>query len=355
MNTILLDQFHNQSIEVKERINQFRKIPVQLSKINKSGKTFLYDGQRMRTSALNDLLNIFSIKNDLLGEIHDDEKQWLPLQRCLSNIKNDRVVTGVIKEEGEDSVITKFLKEEIKEESPLNMGYGFNLLQGYLETANENVSLHNLRFNEDSLALESTFRNLNNQIDVFGDNKDMWDSGFSFIYGLNKTIISPFLLRLICSNGMMATHQVSQRYFSNKGLRQKSFNRLVNKTLSDDLRVTTIQSCERMKNNNASLREFFNARDICLSVSKDLADTYFNDEQIQEAYKPYKLRYKNNRWLSSANSNMNSYEFFNRLTHCVSHQSALPQSIGMQLNHQASEMFFKGPDLSFQAPNPFLS
>jgi hypothetical protein len=355
MNTILLEQFQNQSTDVKNQIDQFRKIPVQLSKINKSGRVFLYEGQQVRTSALNDLLNFFSVKNDLLREIHDDEKQWLPLQRCLSNIKNDRIITGITKQEGDNKVITKFLKEEIKEESPLNMNHGLNLLQGYIEIASENVKLHNFRFNEENLAMESSFRDLSNQIDIFGDSKDMWDSGFSFVYGLNKTTVSPFLLRLICSNGMMATHQVSQRYFSNKGLRQKSFNRLINKTLSNDLRVTAIQSCERMKHNNASLREFFNARDTCLSISKELADVYFNDEQIQEAYKPYKLRYKNSRWLSSANSNINSYEFFNRLTHCVSHQKGLPQWAGMQLNHQASEIFFKGPDLSFQAPNPFLN
>jgi hypothetical protein len=355
VNTTLLEQFHNKSIDVKNEIDNFRKTPIQLSKINKSGRVFLYEDRCIRTPALKDLFNIFSIKNDLLGEIHDDEKQWLPLQRCLSNIKNDRIVTGITKQEGNNQVIIKFVKEDIKEESSLNMEHGFNLLQGYLQTAGENVTLHGLCFNEESLALESTFRDVSNQIDVFGDNKDMWNSGFSFVYGLNKTIVSPFLLRLICSNGMMAAHRFSQRYFTNKGLRQKSFNRLVNKTLSDDLRVTTIQSCERMKQNNASLREFFNARDTCLSISKELADTYFNDEQIQEVYKPYKLRYKNSRWLSSANSNMNSYEFFNRLTHCVSHQAALPQWAGMQLNHQASEMFFKGPDLSFQAPNPFLN
>jgi len=355
MNTSLLEQYHNQSTQVKTQIDQFRKSPIQLSKIHKVGRTFLYEGNLVTNSALKDLLNVFSIKNDLVEEIHDDQNQWIPLQRSLSNIKNDRVVTGITKTTGDEKVITKFLKSEIKEEEPLNFGYGFNLLEGYLETVSENVKLQNLRFNEENLSLETSFRDLSNQIDVFGDGNDKWDSGFSFVYGLNKTIISPFLLRLICTNGMMATHQVSQRYFSNKGLRQTSFNRLINKTLSEDLHRTTIQSCDKMKHSKASLREFLNAREICLGVSRELADTYFNDEQIQEAYKPYQIRYKNNRWLSSANSNMNAYEFFNRMTHCVSHQSKLPQSTGMQLNHMASEMFFKGPDLSFQAPNPFLN
>ena len=67
MNTILLEQFQNQSTDVKNQIDQFRKIPVQLSKINKSGRVFLYEGQQVRTSALNDLLNFFSVKNDLFS------------------------------------------------------------------------------------------------------------------------------------------------------------------------------------------------------------------------------------------------------------------------------------------------
>lgn len=353
MNSILKEQYFRNTIPVKEHINSFTQTPIQLSTINKTGKTFLCDGKIVKTPALNDLLNIFSIKNDLLRDIHDDEKQWIPLQKSLSNIKNDRTIKGIIKKEGNVSFITRFFKEEIDEETTLNYDHGFNLLEGYLEKTDENIQFNSLRFNEENLSLESSFKNTSNQIDVFGDNKDLWQSGFSFLYGLNKTVISPFLLRLICSNGMTATHQISQRYFSNKGLRQKSFNRLIDKTLSDDLQQTVKESCNKMKHHNASLREFIQARNTCSEVSKELADTYFNIEQIEQAYKPYQIRYKNNRWLSSANSNMNSYEFFNRMTHCASHQTSLPQSTSMQLNHLASEIFFKGPDLSFQAPNPF--
>jgi hypothetical protein len=354
MDNTLLTRFEEFSNQTKNTINLFRKTPVQLSNINKVGRRFLCDGTVVKTSAINDLMNIFSIKGELIREIRDDEHQWTPLQRCLSNIKKDKTITAITKNEGNEKVITKFLKEEIKEEESLGLGYGFDLLQGYLKNCGENVNLHTMKFNEETLSLETSFRDLQNQVDVFGDGNDMWDTGFSFIYGLNKTVISPFLLRQICTNGMTATHNVSQRYFSNKGLRQKSFNRLIGKTLSEDLKHLTVSSCDKMRKNNASLREYFNARECCLGVSKNLADAYFNDEAIQEAYKPYKIRYKNSRWLSSANSNINSYEFFNRVTHCVSHQKALPQSTSMYLNNLASELFFKGPDLSFQAPNPFL-
>ena len=355
MSANLVENYLLKSATIKDEINKFRKVPIQLSKINKSGRTFFYENINIKNSALSDLLNIFSIKNDLLSEIHDDEKQWIPLQKCLSNIKNDRVITAVTKQERDDQIITRFLKDETEKEKTLNFDYGFNLMEEYLKSINDNFILQDLKFNEYSLSVEAAFRDLSNQVDVFGDGNDMWDTGFSFSYGLYKTIISPYLLRKICTNGMTSTHHVSQRYFTIKGLRQKSFNRLVNKTLSEDVKKITISSCNKMRVNNTSLREFFNARDVCLSVSKELADVYFDDTIIQEAYKPYKIRYKNNRWLSSANSNINSYEFFNRLTHCVTHQKSLPSSAGIQLNHFASEMFFKGPDLSFQAPNPFLN
>lgn len=349
----LLEEYHEKCSEVKLKINNFYKVPIHLSKINKSGRSFLCEDILIKNSALNDLLNFFSIKYDILKEIHDNETQWIPLQRCLSNIKNDRVVTAIVKQEEDKQIIIHFFKEEIKDKKQLNFDYGLGLIENYFNSVNSNFSLQRLEFNEYSLSIDASFTSLTDQIDVFGDGNDIWDSGFTFFYGLYKTIVSPYLLRKICSNGMTSTHKVWRRYFVNKGLRQKSFNRLINKTLSEDTKKITISSCDNMRKHNASLREFFNARDTCLSVSKKLADTYFNDEEIQEVYKPYKIRYKNDRWLSSANSNLNSYEFFNRLTHCATHQKTLPTAVVIYLNYLASEIFFKGPDLSFRAPDPF--
>jgi hypothetical protein len=90
-----------------------------------------------------------------------------------------------------------------------------------------------------------------------------------------------------------------------------------------------------------------------LSGKKEPQKEYFDDTEIQDAYKPYSIRYKNKRWLASANSNVNGYDLFNRLTHAATHKATLPMATKTALNALASELFFKGPDLSFQAPNPF--
>jgi hypothetical protein len=41
------------------------------------------------------------------------------------------------------------------------------------------------------------------------------------------------------------------------------------------------------------------------------------------------------------------------LTHAATHKQTLTFAKKNALNALASEMFFKGPDLAFQAPNPF--
>jgi len=331
----------------------YRKVPVRLTDIKKNASNFYTnENMKIRSTALKDLLNIFSIKNDLVNEIKDDKDQWLPLQRTLANIKNDRTVTAVVNTCNGDQDVVRFIKTEITEESPLNLNNGLDLIKGYLENNNRDINLHSMHFNPQTLQIETQIRDTESKIDVFKNGEDMWDSGFYINFGELTTSVGPFLLRLICSNGMVSTQVVAQRYMDTEKLKQNSFIKLINKTVESDINSAVVENCNRLQKSNASLREVFAARDVLLGHSKDLAKEYFDDTEIQEAYRPYKIKYKNSRWLASANSNVNGYNFFNNITHCASHQD-LPDSTRMQLNHLASNMFFKGPDLVFQAPNPF--
>jgi hypothetical protein len=145
----------------------------------------------------------------------------------------------------------------------------------------------------------------------------------------------------------------SQRYFENRQFKQIAFNKLLNKATQKDLEIYVRENCKRLQTNKTSLREFFNARNTLLKESTELANAYFNDMHILEAYKNENIKNKNNRWLSTANSNINSYEFFNNITHCITHQR-LKDEIRLELNFIASEIFFKGPDFSYHAPDPFI-
>jgi len=352
MNTQLIEQFEQKANTVTQQMSYYRKHPTRLTDIRKVGNTFYAGSRPVRTSALKDLLNIFSIKNDLVDEIKNDKDQWEPLQQTLSNIKNDRTITAIAHSSADTSDIVMFQKASIEEESSLDLSNGLDLIKSYIENNGENIQLHSMKFNPSTLQIESQFRDVNNKIDVFKNGNDIWDAGFNVFFGEARTAISPFLLRLICTNGMTATEMVSQRYMNTSNLSSSTFTKLINKTVESDLTFVVQQNCDRLQHTMASTREFFAARDILLGYSKDIADAYFDDKEIQEAYKPYKIKYQNSRWLATANSNVNSYDFFNKLTHCSSHQE-LADTTRMQLNALASNMFFKGPDLTFQAPNPF--
>jgi hypothetical protein len=353
MNTQLLQDFETKSTVINQQIDNYRKTPVLLSNIRKSGQKFFYGQTPVAETALKDLLNIFSIKEKLVEEIKDDKDQWEPLQRCLSDIKKERsTITAVRNGVDGDGSIVRFFDVNLEEERPLELNKGLDLLHSYISDKEDNIKLQGLYFNPTTLQIESQIRHLENPIDTFGDGQDLWDSGFGFNYGEGKTQILPYFLRLICTNGMVATHKVNQRYFQSRELKQNSFNKLINKVLDEDLNGTVRANCGRLKNSNTSLREFYNARNLLMGRSRELANSYFGDAEIKEAYKDEKLRYKNSRWMASANSNINAYEFFNRLTHCTSH-SSIDDITRLQLNHCASEIFFKGPDFSYRAPDPF--
>lgn len=353
MNTQLLQDFETKAQAARDCFSTYRKVPVNLHDIRKSGQNFYHGQAVVAETALKDLLNIFSIKEKLVGEIKDDKDQWEPLQNCLANIKKERsTVTAVRSGSNENSAIVKFIDQSLEEEQTLDLNKGLELLHTYLSDKNDDIKLQNLYFNPSTLQIETNIRHLTSQIDVFGDGSDLWDSGFGMNYGEGKTQILPFFLRLICTNGMTATHMANQRYFQSRDLKQTSFVKLLNKVLEEDLNGTVRANCGRLKHTNASLREYFNARNILLGSSRELAATYFDDAEIKEAYREEKLRYKNKRWLSTANSNVNAYDFFNRITHCTSHQQ-INDVTRLQLNHAASEIFFKGPDFAYRAPDPF--
>jgi hypothetical protein len=353
MNATLTKAYNKQANIVRESYSHYRKQPVRLSNIRRDGKLFTVNDVEVTSGALNDLANIFSIKASLVDQIENDKEQWQPLQHALTNIKKDRTVTAIVNE-GSTSrpFVTKFVDSSIEEATPLNFDKGIEQIGGYLETAEGNLEVRNFHFNSDTLSLEINIQDKSNNIDVFGDGNDIWNSGFGINYGENRTSVAPYYLRLICTNGMTAAHEIFQRYFNNKPMKQETFNKLINNVVEQDMRVVCQANGSRLKTVNCSLREFFAARGI-LSGKKELQKEYFDDTVIQEAYKPHNIRYKNKRWLASANSNVNGYELFNRLTHAATHKATLPMSTKTALNALASELFFKGPDLAFQAPNPF--
>jgi hypothetical protein len=353
MSVACLDNFKTLVTNLKPVIQNYSKKRVRLSDLHKTNRQFFWGDASLNQTSLKDLLNLLSIKNSLVEEINSDENQWKPLQKCLTDIKQDRTVTVVQVEQDGTKEVARVLDTDISDTN-FNLDRGIDLISNYLENQTQEFDIRKVNFNTHSLQLEVQLHIKDDLFDVFGDNNDLWGTGISISYGETKLNVSPYFWRKICSNGITVNHMAFQRYYENRIFKQNSFNRLISNTLNKDLKALAKQNCKRLLSNNTSLREYYGARNILSTVSPELAQHYFNDEHIKEAYKSEKIYTKNSRWLSTANSNINAYDFFNKITHCVTHQN-LQDKTRIELNQSASEIFFKGPDFCYKAPDPFIS
>ena len=354
-NTNTLDQFVSNRGNIQAQVNQYNLVPMSLNQIHKNGNRFYNANSELSDKSMNSLLGVLGVKQSLVDDIEDDQKQWEPLHSALANIRSNRVVTAV--RNNEDNRIIDVYNTAITDEKPIDLTNGLRYTEEFLRTTESNLTLKNFHFNPENLSINIDFLNPDTDIDVFGDGKDFWKSGFGISFSPNKTQTYPFFLRLICSNGMHAIHRMSQRFVDSETLTQKTFMHQIQRYLSNDDRNSEVQvSCNRLRSNNASLREFYNARNVVEKIDKELAKNMFNDEEVTKRYASIgvDLKKQNKRWLATANSNVNSYDFFNNLTHAATHTlSDTDIATRMELNRLASDMFFSGPDFSTMAPDPY--
>jgi hypothetical protein len=357
MSTTTLDKFVAQSNTIRQTLQDYSLVPLDVENIEKKGNDFSYNGNRLAPQSLKSLLGVLGVKEQLVKEIKDDSSQWEPLHTALTNIKKNVRVTAVLNRQNNE--INNIFNRTIKEERPVDLSNGLRYTEEYLRKNDTDLELKDFYFDPNNLSININFKNPATDIDVFGDGKDMWKGGFGMNLSVNKSQFFPYLLRLVCSNGMTAVHRMAQRFIDSSDFTQKTFDTQVRKFLTGDaLREEVTFSCNRLRASNASLREFYNARDLIRDLDKDLASSMFDDQDIKSRYRSVgvDLSKKSNRWLATANSNVNAYDLFNNLTNVASHRIT-DENIGhrMSINRLASDMFFTGPDFAAVAPNPFLN
>jgi hypothetical protein len=355
MSTTTLDKFVAQSNTIRQTLQGYTLVPLDVENIEKSGNSFSYNGNRLHQESLKSLINVLGVKEALVNEISDDSSQWAPLHNALSNIRKNKRVTAVLN--SADNTINNIFDRPIKEERSVDLTNGLRYTEDYLRQNENNLELRDFYFDPTNISIAINFKNPDADIDVFGDGKDMWKSGFGMNFSLNKSQFYPYLLRLVCSNGMTAIHRMAQRFIDSSDFTQRTFDTQVRKFLTGDVIREEVQMAgNRLRNHNASLREFNVARSIAMKVDRELGKTMFDDQDIKRRYTDagITLKGKGARWMATANSNVNAYDLFNNLTNVATHRvTDETLAFRMELNRLASDMFFKGPDFAAVAPDPF--
>jgi hypothetical protein len=353
--TTTLDKYVAHRASIQDTVNSYTLIPLELKNIQKRGREFTANGNRLGDLSMKNLLGVLGVKEELVNEIKDDASQWEPLHDALSNIKEDKTVTAVVN--NREKYITRIFPAAIKDEKPIDLTNGLRWTEEFLKNTSSNLELRGMHFDPTNICINIDFKNPDNDIDVFGDGKDMWKGGFGMSFGLNKFQAYPFFLRLICSNGMQAIHRMSQRFVNSEDLTQKTFEKQIVRFLgNEEHREEVVKNCTRLRNSNASLREFYSARHSIENYDTELAKSICSDLDIKKRYEEIGINVnkQNSRWMATANSNVNAYDLFNTLTHVATH-TVKDEDIAMrmELNRLASDLFFKGPDFASIAPNPF--
>jgi hypothetical protein len=353
--TTTLDKYVSHRQSIQDTVSGYSLMPLELKNIQKRGSEFTANGNRLGDLSMKNLLGVLGVKEELVNEIKDDASQWEPLHDALSNIKEDKTVTAVIN--NREKYITRIFPTSIKEEKSIDLTNGLRWTEEFLKNTTSNLELRGMHFDPSNISINIDFKNPDSDIDVFGDGKDMWKGGFGMSFGLNKFQAYPFFLRLVCSNGMQAIHRMSQRFVNSEELTQKTFEKQIVRFLgNEEHREEVVKNCNRLRDSNASLREFYSAYNSIKRYDTELAKSVCSDLDIKKRYEEIGINIakQNKRWMATANSNVNAYDLFNTLTHTATH-TVKDEDIAMrmELNRLASDLFFKGPDFASIAPNPF--
>jgi hypothetical protein len=228
--------------------------------------------------------------------------------------------------------------------------HGVNLLKDYLSQNSQKVKLHTLSFNTSAQQIESVIIGVDNKA-VYTPQNEVWSIGAKINYNINRVQVCPYFA-WECGN-FVVSHMSIQRYFNTKKYQQLSYSSLLEKIFSMDCQLLIEQKILQLQNNNISLREFYNAYSILASVPGDWMDMVRWNDHILQSYATCKIKTKNQRWMSTGNTNINALVFFKHMIKILNTEN-LTVPIQNHLNLFISELFFNGPDLINRAPDPFL-
>lgn len=242
----------------------------------------------------------------------------------------------------------------------------FNYLRTSLETTKIPFSVKDLYFDSENESVDIKLLAGGSEIDLFQNGADIWTPGTNLNWDALKFSAAPFFERLVCSNGMTADELGFKANLQNKKFNLQKIEREISKLIvqAPDKFSETIQfHSSHLKDVNLSLNEFYDFKKFFQSKNDDnekydhILMKVFNEGDIYKHY-AVDLSEKSKKWLGTADSGRNAYDFFNDMTYLASHTDEvnIEESDARDLRIKAGTLFFKKElDLEDVAPNVNIS
>lgn len=315
------------------------------------------DGLRLKNSkleknALNFILNTLRVKPKFLDyqdKLSDDE--WKQIATKLKKARGNTSFYGnVAKTEDNKNVIVSLQNKNEKKKSSdslTKINDTIDLIEDALSKTDINFGLSSINFRKennqfliDLVNADETFAPLPN---------DEWKKGESFVFNSVSFKRFPMFERMVCTNGMYAKQHGFSSFISQNRFNEVNIKKQINKALvmqNDDALKHVEQAIQRLKNFNVSVHEFLNWKKWFLRKDKDLykniVEKYFNEAPLFAAYKK-NINEMPKNWQSTADTNINAYNFLNLLTWIASHEkeSNIKSDDILSLKIDSSNFLFK--------------
>lgn len=291
-------------------------------KINES---FEIDGMEFTEKASDAILGVLNTKPSF-KEFQSimEQTDWNLVSNRLKSAKGDINLYGslVQKEDGSHIVDGIFFKN-VKKKQPddlTNSRAIVNQICETLSTSSIDWTLKGINFDKESSNFELSLLNDSQPVDVLAN--DPWKFGQDMIFNSTQFQNSPFYERLVCTNGMRQTTGGWKSNISKATFTNAKINTAINNALNgiyDEAAQLLTQLSQHAKNNTISLREFYYYRKFFEKKGyDDILAKYFIEAPFYKAWGE-NVAEKDDTWKSTANANINAYDFINLNTWLASH------------------------------------
>jgi len=311
------------------------------------GQTMYYNGVELSKSAQKKIFDILRVKPSFVEystKMSPDE--WDKFAKKLKQLRGGIKLIGQYNSSGEiQNVFVKNVNKKQKDDH--NLEFYVNQICESLENSKKQYILDGINF-EDNYVFDINLLDIESDIDIFGNAKDIWKGGTSFIFNPVSFQTTPYFSRLICSNGMRTkkeafTSNIQQTKFNTNKIAKKIRDSILNN--KKELNKTIIERANYLIKHNVSLLEFYNFRNIFTRDKENetllnIARKYFDDKIFYKVYGE-NIKEKSRKWLSTADSGINAYKFFNLITWIASHRDKtnIESNFARNLQIEASEFF----------------
>lgn len=363
MNTDVIEKLEDLKTTLNNTIKN-ELISFKLGDIDFYGGKLLVGENNISQKALSKICKTMKVYDSFLDYKRQmTDEDWTYLQNKLIDLNSKVIFWG--KKNNVNMIDKVYSREEIVDYNSdlIKIDYTkyIDMIIDSLDVSNHEFYIKNIYYDNYFDKVYLNFINKNSNIDVFGNNTDMWKRGVDINFDLTSFKGSPFFERLACSNGMTTEEHGYKVNIQNKRWNlpdiQKQINRLlIGRQHSYDTIISN--QAAALANNNVSVKEFYDFLSFVEDRNENekyshILNTVFSENDIMKFYGT-DPKQKSPKWQASANSGRNAYDFFNDMTYLASHidKSRLEDKDARDLAIKSSSLFFKKTlDLQDIAPS----